>query len=454
MSTGGRFHTSSFSIRHLKRLYFPFWVAVALSLQAVHASTTSGRFTTALYSFERALQDTATSGSFRAYQTGRLKVTGIASRPELSFQTYGRVSHDFLDDRVTDPTYRLYHAYLRWVDARERFKATLGRQTVFAGVGVGRIDGLRLRISPAENVRIDVYGGALVYGGHEGVRSPGDASLVGGHLVVSDLLGTSAGVSLYRRSRELTADSSTARVLAGLQSVEIKPGEVEQQMIGFDLMRTMGHATLSVRWDVSTPHAWKTRRFEGNLRYRRPGWTVSGNFLYRTPYVDQNSVFSIFTQSSNQEMSIRFNRRFSRHLGLFSEVTRVSYDGDGAYRVNLGVNLLNGYVGYTKRTGFGGSADGLNGVLRYRLGPTVSTSASIGWTRFRTYSGSGLRSRVLANTVGVTVRPMQKLSLSLQGQRLSQDLQSTAANPFRGAGHDLRVFFSASTWFFHRGRGE
>ena len=441
---------SPFPSRNLKKL-FSSLIAAALWLPGAHATTTSGRFTTALYSFERAFQDTVPSGSFRAYQTGRLKLTDIASRSELSFQTYGRVSHDFLDSRPSDPSYRLYHAYLRWNDRRGRFRVTFGRQTVFAGVGVGRIDGLRLRVAPSSRVRVDVYGGALVSGGHEGVRSPGTASMVGAHLVVSDLLGASIGASLYRRSREVETYSSTARILAGLQSVEIEPGEVEQQMIGLDLNRTVGHTTLSARWDISTPQSWETRRFEGNVRYRRVGWTVSGTFLHRTPYIDRNSLFAVFTQSSNREVSVRVNRRFNRHLGLFSEVTRVAYDGAEGYRVNVGINVLNGTIGYVKRTGYGGSADGLNGVLRYRLSTTVSTSASIGLTRFRTYSGSDVRSRVLANTVGLTYRPVKRLTLSLQGQSLSQNLQSTAADPFEGAGHDLRLFFSASTWFFRKG---
>ena len=416
----------------------------------VNAATT-GRFTTAVYSFERAFQDTITSGSLRGYQTVRLKATELGARPELSFQTYGQFSHDFQDDWDSDPSYRLYHAYLRWDDARDRYRLTLGRQTVFAGVGVGRIDGLRLRVLPRKSIRLELYGGALVYGGQEGLRSLDRAAMFGGHLLLSDLLGSTVGVSLFRRSREVDSYTSGIRQLYGLQPLEIRPGEVEQQMIGLDLNRRVGPTSLNMRWDLNTPKSWKTRRFEGNLRYRKAGWSFSGSYLYRTPYVDRNSIFAVFTQSSNQEVSIRANRRFSRHFSLFGEVSLVAYDGEDGYRANLGVNIFNGYVGYVKRTGFGGSADGLTGVLRYRLTPRISTSGSIGLTRFRTYLGSDVRSRVLANTLGVTVRPSSKLTVSIQGQSLSQDLQTTAEDSFSGAGHDLRIFFSASTWFFRMG---
>ncbi|MEE2752695.1 MAG: hypothetical protein VX910_01840 [Candidatus Latescibacterota bacterium] len=428
-------------------------LASALWSPSADATTSSGRLTTALYSFDRAFQDTATSGSLRAYQTGRFKFLGLASRSELSFQAYGRVSDDFQGDVASDPAYRLYHAYLKWHDRRKRFRIALGRQTVFAGVAVGRIDGLRLRFSPFERLQIDAFGGALISGGGEGFRHPNAASLIGSHLVFSDLGGVTLGVSFLRRSRRINPYLSSARLDAGLPSSEIRPGEVEQQMFGVDMSRRFGMANAIIRWDVSTPQSLKTRRFEGVLRFSQRGWTISGTFLYRTPYIDQNSLFAVFTQSSNQEVSFRANQRFSRHLGIFSEVTRLAYDRDSGYRVNIGFNLLNGYIGYSRRTGFGGSADGLNGVIRYRFSRTLMTSFSIGMSTFRTYSGTDVRSLVLANTIGLVYRPHRKLSLNLQGQRLKQDLEGTASGPFTGAGNDLRLFFSVSTWFFHKGKG-
>jgi len=429
-----------------------FLLTLFLLSPEARATTYSGRLTTAVYSHERADQDTVKSGSFRAYQSAQLKLANLRSRPELSFQAYGRISDDLLDAPSSDPAYRLYHAHLKWMDARDRFRFTLGRQSIFAGVGVGRMDGLRVRVAPTQYLRFDFYGGALVQGSSEGLSSFSSAKLIGAHLVLADVLGWTAGASGFRKSRESEAYLSPARVAGGLPTLEIQAGEVEQQMIGFDLSRKVGRLALVSRWDLSTPQSLKTRRFEGVVRFADSGWMVSGAFLYRRPYVDQNSVFSVFTQSSNQEFTLRASKRFNRHLGVFSEVSRIAYDDDQSYRVNLGINVLNGYVGYSRRSGFGGAADGLNGRIVYRLNKKLTSSASMGLTSFRTYSGTGLRSRVMSNTVGLSYRAHKKLSLTLQGQSLNQDLEATSADPFTGAGRDLRVFFSASTWFFHKGR--
>ena len=435
--------------RPLKRTILAL-IAAAFLAPGVDAASTSGRFTTAFYSFERAFQDTATVGSLRAYQTGRLKIKGIGQREALSFQAYGRVSHDFQDYRSSDPAYRLYHAYFRWDDPKERFQLLLGRQSVFSGVGIGRIDGARIS-GKLRGIRLEAYGGALVYGGQEGLGSLARASMVGVR-VRGEIRGTGIGVSAFRRSRELTPYTSQARIIEGLPGTEIRPGEVEQQLIGLDVSRTAGRLLANIRWDISTPNGWETRRFEADLKYRVAGWTVGGSFLYRTPYVDQNSVFSVFTQSSNKEVGFRVSRRVNRHLALFTDLVRTGYDGAVGYRAYAGVNVLNGTLGYVRRSGFAGSADGLTGVIRHRLSNSLLATLSSGYSRFLTHSGTGTRSRIWSNTIGIVYRPGRALSLSFQGQSLSQNLESTVSDPFPGAGHDLRLFVSAATWFFRSGR--
>ena len=429
------------------------WVygITALFLFAGSAAGTgvTGRFTTAVYTFERSYPDTVSRGDLRVYQTARFRVMGLG-RSELSFQAYLRASLDLRHRAGNDPQYRFYHGYFRWEEGEDRFVLTGGRQLVLAGVGVGRIDGIRADVDLGGLGRLDAYVGTLVPVDREGVSGWGEGHMFGAHLMSSRLLETTLGVSFYRRSRQARPYLSSSRIAAGLGSLEIKAGEVEQQMVGFDLQRRLGRLlSLYLRWDLSTPGQLQTRRVEGVLRYYYHGFTLSGEVLYRKPYVDRNSIFSLFTHSSNREASFRGNYRFNRFLSLFGEVSKVDYEGDDGYRVNLGANVLNGYAGYIRRRGYGGVADGLTASLRYRVNRKVWLDGGFHLSRFRLYEGEGARSTVVTSTLGVTYRPGRHLSLSLQGQNLMQDLKlATRANPFPGMSHDLRFFFRATTWFF------
>lgn len=432
------------------------WGLVFLSALSVWpskscATSIYGRFTTALYTFERAVQDTVTSASFRAYQTGRIRIRGIG-RPDVSFQAYGRVSDELAPRVGGGPVYRLYHGYFHYRE-KSRF-AKVGRQTILSGVGVGRIDGLRLGGRVAWLGEIDVYAGSLVRGG-EGVSAWSDGHMYGARLITDPLAETVIGLSYYRRNREATPYESEYRQAAGLPGLEIRAGEVEQEMFGVDVRRQFGSVSGYFRWDLSIPGRWRIRRLEGVLRYRHGKTTLSADFIHRTPYVDGNSLFYVFARSGNEEYSVRGNYRFNRHFGLYGAASLVDYAADRGTRVNVGARVLNGYVGYVGRRGAGGVSDGISSTLRKTLHERAWAEASVHFTRFRTTEAGGTRSTVASQTLSVHFRASRHLSLAFQGQNLSQDLDlATRSNPFQGNGHDLRFFFSATGWFFSRGTGE
>lgn len=416
-------------------------------------TTLSGRFTTAIYSFERALQDTTTSVSFRAYQTGRIRVKGLGV-PGLSFQAYGRISDELGGGTDGDPSYRLYHCYFRYREPQRRIIAKLGRQTILLGVGVGRIDGLRIGGQVSRFGEVDVYVGALVVGGQEGLSSWHKGHMYGGRFISNPVAGTVLGLSYYRRSREATPYLAEYRVAAGLPILEIRPGEVEQEMFGVDARRKFRAFSGYFRWDISVPANWKTRRLEGVLRYRRGAATLSADFIHRTPHVDQNSLLSVFAQSGNREYSFRGTFRFNRHLGVFGMASVVDYASEKGLRINLGTQILNGVLGYVGRRGAGGVSDGVSSVFRQTLHERAWVEASVNLTRFRTHEAGDTRSTVASQTLGLHFRASKRISLVFQGQNLSQDLElATRANPFQGNSHDLRLFFSATGWFFTKGEG-
>ena len=157
----------------------------------------------------------------------------------------------------------------------------------------------------------------------------------------------------------------------------------------------------------------------------------------------------MFTQSSNRELSFRGNYRFNRFLSLFGEVSETNFEKDRGYRVNLGANILNGYMGYIRRRGYGGVSDGLTVDLRYRLNQTTWMDSGLYMSKFRFYKAGVGRSLVVTSKLGVNYRPNRNVSVGLQVQNLSQKLNViTGSKSLPGLSHDLRFFLRATAWFF------
>jgi hypothetical protein len=273
---------------------------------------------------------------------------------------------------------------------------------------------------------------------------------------------TTVGVSFYRRTRRVMPYLSAAgaaypdslwvdRVLRN-GTFEVRPNALEQQMLGLDLRHAFGAWSLYGRLDLSAVDRLRVRRGETALRYSDDRVTLSGEYLYRTPWTPANSIFSVFTQRANHEVTGRGDYRINHLFSLFGEFTNLFFDGRKGYRASGGAGVLNGFVTYALRGGQGGASDGIGGDLRQRLTDRVWVSAGAHYTSFRYEDGIGPRSTAFSSTLGLHVRPVKYLSVSLEGQDLAQDLKTpTRLNPFPGFRHDLRFFFRASAWFFSSG---
>ena len=431
-----------------------------LSPCRAEAVSVSGRFTTAAYTFEREVPDSLSAGQFRVYQTGALTLRGLGA-PRLSFQTSLRTSLDLLHRAGNDPSTRLQYAHFRW--AGERLTLTAGRQFVAAGVGVGTLDGGRASLRLRDYATVDVYAGALAPLGRSKVFAGwDDGHMMGLHVVSSKALRTTVGVSFYRRTRRVAPYLSAAGagypdslwVDRALQNgtFEVRPNALEQQMLGLDLRHSVAAWSLYGRLDLSAAARLRVRRGETSLRYSDDRVTFSGEYLYRTPWTPANSIFSIFTQRANHEASGRGDVRFNHLFSLFGEFTNLFFDGQRGYRASAGAGVLNGYVTYSLRRGHGGVSDGVGGDIRQRLTGPVWMSAGVHYASFRYEEGIGPRSTAFSSTLGLHIRPVKYLSVSLEGQDLAQNLKTpTRLNPFPGFRHDVRFFFRASAWFFSSG---
>ncbi|GEM_PF-1720591 len=433
---------------------------IALLACRAEAVSVSGRFTTAAYTFEREAPDSLSAGQFRVYQTGALTLRGLGD-PRLSFQTSLRTSLDLLHRAGNDPSTRVQHAHFRW--AGERLTLTLGRQFVAAGAGTGTLDGGRVSLRLRDYATVDLYAGGLAPLGRSKVFAGwDDGHMMGVHVVSSKSSRTTVGVSFYRRTRRVTPylsaagtgypDSLWADRVVRNGTFEVRPNALEQQMLGLDARQSFAAWTLYGRLDASAAARLRVRRGEASLRYGGDRVTFSGEYLYRTPWTPANSIFSVFTQRANHEVSWRGDYRLSHLFGLFGEFTHLFFDGRRGRRASAGAAVGNGYVTYSLRRGHGGVSDGIGGDVRQRLTGRAWVSAGAHFSSFRYEDGIGPRSTAFSVTLGLHVRPVKYLSIDLEGQDMAQRLRTpTLLNPFPGLRNDVRLFFRASAWFFSSG---
>ena len=272
---------------------------IVISICRAEAVSVSGRFTTAAYTFEREAPDSLGAGRFRVYQTGALTFRGLGT-PRLSFQTSLRTSLDLLHRAENDPSTRLQYAHFRW--AGERLTLTVGRQFVAAGVGIGTLDGGLASLRFRDYATVDVYGGTLAPLGRSKVFAGwDDGHMMGVHVVSSRVPRTTVGASFYRRTRRVTPYLSAAgagypdsiwvdRVLRN-GTFEVRPNALEQQMLGLDVRHALEAWSLYGRLDLSATARLRVRRGETSLRYSDDRVTLSGEYLYRTPWTPANSIF-------------------------------------------------------------------------------------------------------------------------------------------------------------------
>ena len=110
----------------------------------ISAQTISGRLSTSVYSWQQRNIEDESAQHMRAYQLAQFSVANLGLQG-LSFHTYLNVSHDLGEEAVNDPRMWLYNCYLNYKTLNNALDIGIGRQRIYAGVGYGTIDGLRLK---------------------------------------------------------------------------------------------------------------------------------------------------------------------------------------------------------------------------------------------------------------------------------------------------------------------
>ncbi|MFA6107289.1 MAG: hypothetical protein WDA75_00840 [Candidatus Latescibacterota bacterium] len=418
----------------LRGVLFSAFVAVLAG--SAHGVQVNGRLTSSLSTYEGQATDGTSATYARVHQGLSLDASDLGSS-SLSFHTYLRGSTDLAESAETDPSLRLFSAYLAWRKVGHR--VLLGRQYVQAGVGRGSIDGVRADLT-FKVAKLTLFAGPLApRDGDAELGAWSDGNLWGARIGSKRLWSTDLALSVARLERKPWAYAGPGRYSGTAGSDESRV----QTLAGLDLGRQSraGHgAYLRLEYDGE---AQVLRRAETSGRWViSPRTVLEAEWLRREPTILTGSVFSVFPSSPYQEFGVRVHLTARPGLRLHGHLATVLLDGDSAQRLGLTVDLAEGYsLGYYRTMGYARLSDGVVGSVWLPLGRQWVLQGHADLTAYERDETSGGRDEAAAAGLGLNYRPSRALGLEA-------DLQAVR-NPQYA--FDTRLFLRATWSFFKRG---
>jgi hypothetical protein len=419
----------------------PLALLLACSATAVQAQFVSGRLSTAFYAWEQ-FDTVGTSQQFlRAYQTAQVTV----AQGDVSLTTFLQGTTNLAGTFGGAGRVRFYNLYLSWTNIGKVVDLHLGRQGVYAGAGVGTIDGLLARARLFDKkVTVTGYGGSTVGPEFTGVRSNmHDNYFYGGQVVTSALKGARIGLSYMNRHEERdpywtlrARDTSFAPVpyYVSNDSPAEELGSADARYDYGDRVSVYG------RYDYDFLNE-RTSRAQGGARVQvTPDFSVNADYIHRVPRVFYNSIFSAFVTNSVDEFEGGVEYGFTPMLRLFGRMAWVSYTDEQSHRWTLGLNAGYGSVAYSGSDGYAGELTSFSVQGSYPLfGRMVIPTAGISYASYR-LSAESSRDEALSLLLGAMVRLTSAFSCDVQGQWLTNKLMQ----------RDLRLQLRLNYWFAQR----
>ncbi len=412
-------------------------IMFVLAAGSLPAQMMTGRFTTSVYGFEG--RDTALANVLylRAYE----QVYFSAATEDYSFLMNAMVSNDFGTALDTDPELRVSSFLMKIKNIGGLADVSAGRQFVFAGVGYGLIDGVSATARLFDNlVGITGYGGTNVNHTRDiGKSYIGTNGLFGGQITVAPMEVGLIGFSYMNKRRErkpyttLRLDSLFQPTLVVINSLPY-----EEELLSADAEYQHGR-TFTVQakgdFDLLTDEIAKIQSFV------RVGVNdqinVTAEYIFREPRLAYNSIFSVFTVNSTQEIEGGVEYRPTTQSSFYARFATVSYSDESSGRLVLGGSYDFVSAVITQNFGYAGELSGISVQAVYpMMERTLTPMVGFGYATYK-HAPADAANDVLNGTAGVVYRPVKTFSVDTQVQWMSNPQYSS----------DLRLFLRLHYWF-------
>jgi hypothetical protein len=340
------------------------------------------------------------------------------------------------------PDYRLFYGYAQWKNIAKVADLSLGRLPFFVGVGSGTIDGALTRFHFASNMlAMTFYGGA---------NTPLDLTVkkwgplkrdftLGGQILLS-VKDFRLGASYMNRQRQRPGYWTVRPdTLFNPSNVYVDPEQAREQYAGGDLSYSLPKGSFYTRYDYNVDYKQTQRAQIGLHYYPTDEWAVSADYIHRAPRLPFNSFFAVFSVPTSEELEAGVDYTFVSSTRLFVRGAAVKYVDDQSFRYTVGVANDYASASYRGGTGYAGelnavSVQGSCPLLDRKLIPTLGVS----YTSYK-LNVSDKTENTIATALGLIARPLQMLSVDVQGQWLSNKVYK----------NDVRLYAGLNFWISH-----
>lgn len=415
--------------------------ALLLSLAVVtscsNAQILRGRLVSSAFAWQ--LHDTVgvSSNHLYGYQTVQLSLI----KDNYTLSTYVQGWNDFSGPTKNNGTLRLYNLYFNWRNIADLGELTLGRQTVFAGAGIGTIDGIKAVGRFFDNkVKVVGYAGPLAPPslGAQSTENIWDNAMYGGQVVVAPVDFGRASISYMRKQLQPEAYQALRRdSLLNPYLVDIRPSASVEEILSGDLSAEYDMVYAYLRYDHDLKFETMSR-FQFFTRVKPiERFGVTAEYIQREPRISYNSIFSAFTYNSlqNYEFGLEYEVHYVKDLQVFGKYGAVKYDNESSEQYTFGANWRNISASASSISGYNGTinAASINAgypLMDNKLTPTLMFS----YGRYKLSRYDKGRVDALSGALGVVYRPTTVLSFDTQVQMVANKIYK----------NDVRLFFRVS----------
>ena len=397
----------------------------------------NGRFTSALYTFERF--DTVNNSNTYARTFQMLYLT--FGKDNVSLKSYLNLEGDVSKSQTYDPRLRFYNLY---VDVRKLFDVVylkFGRQPLFNSIGGGVFDGISLGV---KYKGFDVNG---YYGGnvppYQKLNFTDDLSndfVAGGKITLYTIENTRIALKYINKNFK-SIKYTTSRLSP---EFETNPNYVIDNS-----SEQYEYATAEVSYDQPKMFRVDTKldydlnfntasRFEVIARYDEiENLGISAYYNFREPRIRYNSIFSVFDFQNSQEVEIGGDYLIDKTYKIIGKFGNVSYTDESSQRVSLGVSSPWGTLMGRKTFGYAGELSSVSVyTARSFFEGLLTPSLSLAYTNYKLSSDVDSNDLVTI-LLGLNYRPIRTLSFDAQGQYLNNKIYKD----------DFRLLVKLNYWF-------